>query len=666
MKRVVLSRRMAWTVAVLMLAGVNLSRAAEPDESERAADLVTSALAAEVAGDTQARDERLYDARRQNAEFAPAHWHSGMIKIDGQWTTLPSAELKAKHDPLRESYREQRAKVDGSENSLAALARWCDRQGLPEQARAHWFHVLLINSNNQDALSALDLTWHDGSLLTSAEIAERDRQIEQVRQNRAAWETKAKAWRRGLTSNDEEQRRTAERELARVSDPAAIPALLDALSEDTKEDEDTIRLHVALTDVLSRMDDPVALEVLSSLAVDSPHEKVREAAVYGLKDRPWHEYVPGLLWKLQMPLELGVDIADDLSGVRNSYSLYREGPAGYDNETTRYSRRDTDGLRFRYMDFYQSVLRKKGYTYTRPARPAGVGSCGTPYPARPAQRITVPDQYDRFYTHTIGYEDPTYRLRRGYAYRQSKGDAAVAKSYVEQANSSAARYNQRVAGVLTATTGQEHDAFPRDWWNWWQTYLDENPDVRQTTLEQAGPMAAFWADRDPSAFGRGTLVCTRTGRRQIQEITPGDEVLSQDPASGELAYKVVLVAVPSAPQPMRRLGSDADALVTTAPGNFIWATGVGWRMARDLDEGTLVHGIEGSRPLVENAEGARHAAVRLVVADFHTYYVGAQGMLVHDATLPRAAGRPLPGLEADDIAAAEKPHTRIGKDVARN
>jgi hypothetical protein len=125
-------------------------------------------------------------------------------------------------------------------------------------------------------------------------------------------------------------------------------------------------------------------------------------------------------------------------------------------------------------------------------------------------------------------------------------------------------------------------------------------------------------------------------------------VLSQDPDSGELAFKPVL-GVTFRP-PSRRLVIDlGPEKITTTLGHPFWVTGDGWRMAKELKVGSRLQGLEGPAP-IESLEGMEaplpwyEGAYNLIVADFNTYFVGEHLLLVHDNTPRRPSTVAVPAL----------------------
>ena len=79
-------------------------------------------------------------------------------------------------------------------------------------------------------------------------------------------------------------------------------------------------------------------------------------------------------------------------------------------------------------------------------------------------------------------------------------------------------------------------------------------------------------------------------------------------------------------------------------GHPLWVAGVGWRMAKELGDGAILHGVNGPVRIdaIESADEAE--AYNLIVADFNTYFVGTSGVLVHDNTPREPTTATVPGL----------------------
>ena len=69
-------------------------------------------------------------------------------------------------------------------------------------------------------------------------------------------------------------------------------------------------------------------------------------------------------------------------------------------------------------------------------------------------------------------------------------------------------------------------------------------------------------------------------------------------------------------------------------------------MAKELEDGAMLHSVTGTTR-IENVKPATDAETyNLVVADFNTYFVGESGILVHDNTPRRPTRAFVPGLIA--------------------
>jgi hypothetical protein len=96
---------------------------------------------------------------------------------------------------------------------------------------------------------------------------------------------------------------------------------------------------------------------------------------------------------------------------------------------------------------------------------------------------------------------------------------------------------------------------------------------------------------------------------------------------------------------MRTIAVDGEKIEATL-GHPFWVVGAGWRMAKELEESAVLHGVRGSSTVgrIEPCDDAE--AYNLVVAEFSTYFVGKTGLLVHDNTPRHAGAGKLPGLAA--------------------
>jgi hypothetical protein len=139
------------------------------------------------------------------------------------------------------------------------------------------------------------------------------------------------------------------------------------------------------------------------------------------------------------------------------------------------------------------------------------------------------------------------------------------------------------------------------------------------------------------------MVWTRTGLRPIETLEIGDFVLAQDTNTGELRYKAVLGRTIRKDRPTLSIECGSETIQATL-GHPMWVAGKGWKMAKELQPGDVLHGANGP-VLVDNSTAADAIDVfNLIVADDHDYFVGQAGILVHDNSPRGPLATVVPGL----------------------
>jgi hypothetical protein len=268
------------------------------------------------------------------------------------------------------------------------------------------------------------------------------------------------------------------------------------------------------------------------------------------------------------------------------------------------------------------------------------------------------------------------------------------------------RINDRIAWVLSSAIGLNLPATAEDWWNWWtqynEVYVTGHKPIEQfrhrntVAFNDPAPMSAeefqeltrpkeqpkpfsggellnvlddenvphkayegtevwqderqfYWAKYPWGWWKRlccllgGTLVWTDSGPVPIEQIEIGDMVLSQDPLTGQLAYKPVLKTTVRPPARLLKLVI-GDRSLQASGGHMFWISGEGWVRARDLGEGMRLHTVQGAVELRSSHPTGAEQSYNLVVADFHTYFVTEDKLLTHDNTISEPVDRVVPGL----------------------
>ncbi|AEV68239.1 polymorphic toxin-type HINT domain-containing protein [Acetivibrio clariflavus] len=139
-------------------------------------------------------------------------------------------------------------------------------------------------------------------------------------------------------------------------------------------------------------------------------------------------------------------------------------------------------------------------------------------------------------------------------------------------------------------------------------------------------------------FTGDTLVTTKEGLKRIDEVKTGDYVLSKDVKSGESAYKKVNYVYIKSTSKLVKLIVGNEEINTTSSHLFFTDSGW-WKSAKNIKVGDRIFAAEGelkevtATRVVDLEEAVR--IYNLNVDEFHTYFIGKQGLLIHNNVLLR-------------------------------
>lgn len=148
-------------------------------------------------------------------------------------------------------------------------------------------------------------------------------------------------------------------------------------------------------------------------------------------------------------------------------------------------------------------------------------------------------------------------------------------------------------------------------------------------------------------FVAGTLVHTKDGLKQIEEIKVGDEVLSYNEGSGEVEYQKVVTTFSNSSSNLFEINIEGEIkplIVTNAHPFYVYRARSNL-LGKDDKEGAWIHsdklqaGDEVLRPdgtwvkvLAVNRVKDEAAVYNFKVEQNHNYFVGSNGVLVHNET----------------------------------
>jgi len=603
-----------WLSIVLLLCSTPLFAGAT-DDAMTVKRLIQESAEARADANLGLAYELLHDAVRIDPENSQARWQLGQVKTRNEWVSIEESQRRAAADPRQAKYEQRKNELVDNPAESAALARWCRKNNLDDEARVQWKNVLNADPNNREALRGVQMHWRDGELMSAGDVKQARLDSVSAKQLTRHWTPEVAAWLRDLASKDESVVKAATDRINSISDIGAIPpfetATISVNSTASKKNPAVERMSLAFITALRDMPESPATDSLVRYALFPQSSNVRAAAIQELRYRQVTDFVPNLLDALAAPIKSSYRVDRDPDGsMHYSRELYREGP---------FADSSYQSVRSIFQPFSQSaVFANVDQSASSPlisvqainARARGLSAVG-------AQR----------------------------AARQYEQELAQGEAQVEAINKQTAASNERIVAVLEGATDQSLGSEPRKWWDWYQDYTDyyrsyDRPvyATRETSNDYIlPPIVPTGSGGGVECFVRGTPVWTKTGPKPIETLTTGDLVLSQNVNSGEIAYKPVLQRTLRPAGPTVIVSTSNEQLRVTR-GHPFWVDGVGWQMTKELEDGAFLHAISGTATVESVRPGIDEETFNLVVSDFNTYFVGERGILVHD-NVPRRPTR---------------------------
>ncbi|MBN2473622.1 MAG: hypothetical protein JXB62_03360 [Pirellulales bacterium] len=621
-----------------LLSAPLVSAAEKAERNRAAAELVAEALRYELAGANSDRRESLDAALDLAEDHQAAWWQSGFARLYDQWLRYDEVAAFAAKDQRLTAYRRARSEYPETVEGQLALAEWCGKRKLLDQQRAHLTKVLEIDPDHQAARRQLGHRRVDGVWHSREEIEQASARANEATVAVQQWAPRLIEIRSDLEHRNRQRRQQASESLRRIDDPGAVLAVESVFCAHSEE------YALLGVETLDQIAAPGASLALARQAVFSPSANVRQAAVEKLQGRDKHSYVPALLAVMQTPIQSRAELYATPTGrLTYRHALYREG-----QEEGRLAVFDTKYVPFVFHDRRVAPLPEATEIGGRTAQIppwAGRASEGAESEGSSSAR---------------GFERVHPAVQLAIAQQDAAERAQAVQTVVARQNAMIQQFNQRVCDVLAKATDAVVAATPNDWWQWWYSYNDVYVSgckpVRTTyqtastdlpVPERAARHFEYTLARASlaqfSCLAAGTPVWTETGPVAVDQIRLGDRVLSQHVETGELAYKPVLKTTVRPPTDLVRFRAD-DETITCTGGHPFWVCGDGWVKAGRLVPGSRFHGVTGAVGIDAIDPADKQKAYNLVVADFHTYFVGNTRVLSHDNTVRQPTTVAVPGL----------------------
>lgn len=683
--------------------------APDRSSSEAAQKLVTAALAAAAEGQVESRDALLGQALEADPDCAAAHWHRGDVRCGGRWLSIDEVAKQTVEQGKIFEYNNRRLSADMSAAGQLALARWCRQQGLSEQHRAHALLAVAADPTRPEARLELGLRPYRGLWLSPAEIGELEQRLARDDVAFKRWRTQLGRWQKDLSSKRDEVREAAEEKIRALADPSAIPAIERVLSMNSCESAILAVAAVANMPEQAATESLVRHAVLSPWheVRQSAAEALRPRSLYsyaplllaGLEAPVEAQFAfvqEGFgSWRYRCMLYREGPMADtamDLQVRIRPEFQPRERPAPNtlestvvqvpNNEAGLAASKQLASQHFGVSDESLQLVNQRarqinariGFVLMVAANAPAAGSAGKAKSPQPEDKLAAANKSDTDEAEADDSQADSSNVDSSNVDSETLAEAKPDEVVAEEAATEkpAAEADDKANSLADA-------GHPRHWWSWWFDYNDiyytgERPvadsfyqyqgtyqPVVETTRYEPKPVPTgptpqprttpqdrrlvgnVWVTSE--CFVGETPVWTPTGAVRIDRVRPGDLVLAQHPETGELTYKAVLATTVRPPTQLLRIETGSGDLVATR-GHPLWVSGKGWRMARELAVGDLLHTATGPRAITRIEPAPKAAAYNLVVDGFNNYFAGADRVLSHDNNLRQPTDAIVPGLVA--------------------
>jgi hypothetical protein len=334
-------------------------------------------------------------------------------------------------------YNQLRAKTPVTAAAQWKLGLWCEQNGLPAEAQAHFSAVVQLDPGREAAWRKLGLKKFDGRWLTDAQIAEEKK----LKKEEAEWLPQIKKIHRDVHgSNGAKKQQVAQTAFDAIADPAAIPSVYREFAGGGETDQ------ILVVQVLGHIDQPVSSKVLALMAVYGKTAEVRRRATETIRGRNAEEFLDVLVALLADLLKYEVKA---VGGPGSPGVLFVEGE------------------RFNIRRFYAAPATPN--VTPRPGDTISYDRFGMPVLARMFAPIGPPRGMEGFkslsFQDGVGvYVSATQNIleaQRAAATSQQQLESDV--DQIKSLNDDRQKFNELVIAVMKNVTGKDHGRTPKEW-----------------------------------------------------------------------------------------------------------------------------------------------------------------------------------------------------------
>jgi hypothetical protein len=534
---------------------------------------------------------------------ATARGLMGLVAFRGQWQAPDAVGARVHSDATYAKalaqYNDRRARMNDSADEHWKLALWCEQHGLNPEAIAHLTRVVLLEPGRDSAWKRLGYRKQGRRWVTDEQLARERAEAEAQERAERHWLPLFQKWRRWI--GEPAKGYELSEAFSTVRDPHAVPWIWVTFARGSESHQ------TAAVQLLAQIDSPNATRALAVLALDGGSPAVQARAKRALRARDAHEIAALLV------------------------------PLLFDPQA------DPDPIVFRYWlkPIAWDAFNSPGWLYVRGPqydllRTYTIDESIWPGSGQSAAGLV-----------TIGPRIMQQRARQLVDLVASintiRGESAAGVLAAREHLREVERWNSRIIATLSEAVGRDLGSDPEAWRRWRaeeRGYAYQPPPRRprqDLTLDDAKP--AYFENVHLSCFAAGTPVRTLTGPRPIESLDIGDQVLTQDPHSGALSFRPVVAAVHNKPDKVYKIDLGEEPIRATAIHRF-WKAGKGWVRASDLQPGDRIRSVGGVATVKAVAPADIEPVYNLTVLQAESFFVGSQGLLVHDNSEVVPVGKP--------------------------
>jgi tetratricopeptide (TPR) repeat protein len=566
----------------------------------------------------------------------------GMVSYQGKWGRPEVVGDQMEKDPAyREAIREylnRRSRTADKAEAQQKLAAWCEEKGLKVQAQTHYERVLQLDPTRDIAWKHLGYKKQGNRWVKSDQAAEAKLEADRQKQADKHWKPILEKLRDDLQSKDAAKRARAEHELNTITDPRAVP-MIWALYGFSSE-----RAQLAAIQMLSQIDSTAASNGLAGLAIFSLRPEVQHRAYDRLVGRDLRDILTRLIGLIRQPFKYQVR---PVGGPGSMGVLFVEGEK-YNVQRI-----------YRSLPVDPALMPASFFTSPRVFNTSTPATAGVNTPLMMENQINLPadnvNPYDALAAQVNATAGSSGDIQNGMRQLERVRQSNVALEQtlaqdvqaIEMINAQINILNDRVLPIVQTATGQKLGVEPDKWKDWWTDQLGYAFQASQPTFKPTFTDivdAPVWS-ASSSCFAEGTIVHAAGGPKAIETITIGDRVLSQNPVTGALSYQPVMAVRLTKSASTVRVAVGGDTIVSTGIHRF-WKVGNGWAMARDLKPGDRIRMVGGTVEVRSVQPDKKQTVYNLDVAENRDFFVGNQGLLVHDLSFVNQVAEPF-DLEPD-------------------